>query len=351
MLLSLKDLKPHTISRDLKGYTIFIYGTPKSGKTTTAVKFPKNLLFGFEKGYNAIPNIYVVPINSWSEALNYQNQLIKDATQVQKQLDKDPNCGAETQFSTITIDTADISFDLCEKYICNQNGVQSIGEIAYGAGWKMVEKEYDMFFRRFVNAGYGLVIISHDKVASIKDEKGQEYQKITSTLGSTPRKIVNRLCDIIGYIKPISEISKDGVENTKSYMFLRGTSKWEAGSRFKYMPDYIEFNYQNLVNSIHNAIDEEAKHGNSEFVTDEKVSVMTDNQINFEDLILQTKTLIEKMLNKDETRFFPIIKEFIELRLGTGKLLKDATRVQVEQVNMIYYDLKDYIEENSIELD
>lgn len=63
-MLDLKNLQPHTISRDLKGYTIFIYGSPKVGKTTTAVKFPKNLLFGFEKGYNAIPNIFVVPINS-----------------------------------------------------------------------------------------------------------------------------------------------------------------------------------------------------------------------------------------------------------------------------------------------
>ena len=36
----------------------------KVGKTTTASKFEKNLIFGFEKGYSALPNIYAVPVNT-----------------------------------------------------------------------------------------------------------------------------------------------------------------------------------------------------------------------------------------------------------------------------------------------
>lgn len=280
--------------------------------------------------------------------MNYQNQLLKDAKEVQKKLEKDPSCGAETQFATITIDTADISFDLCEKYICAQNSVDSIGKVPYGAGWKMLEKEYDMFFRRFVNAGYGLVIISHDKVATIKDEKGNEYQRITSTLGATPRKIVNRLCDIIGYIKPITEITQDGEELNKSYMFMRGTSKWEAGARFRYIPDYIEFNYDNLVNSIHNAIDEEAKQGNSSYVTNEAIKPI-ETVINFDEVYAQTNTIINALAETNEENI-PFIREVIERHLGMGKLLKDATRVQVEQVCMILYDLKEFVSEHNIDL-
>ena len=280
--------------------------------------------------------------------MNYQNQLLKDAKEVQKKLEKDPSCGAETQFATITIDTADISFDLCEKYICAQNSVDSIGKVPYGAGWKMLEKEYDMFFRRFVNAGYGLVIISHDKVATIKDEKGNEYQRITSTLGATPRKIVNRLCDIIGYIKPITEITQDGEELNKSYMFMRGTSKWEAGARFRYIPDYIEFNYDNLVNSIHDAIDEEAKQGNSSYVTNEAIKPI-ETVINFDEVYAQTSTIINALAEINEENI-PFIREVIERHLGMGKLLKDATRVQVEQVCMILYDLKEFVSEHNIDL-
>lgn len=134
MAFNLKELQPHKISRNLKGYTLLIFGEPKVGKTTTATKFEKNLLLATEKGYNALPNIYVVPVNTWSDALNYQSQLLNDAEEVRQKLEQDPNCGAETQFFTITIDTADILFDLCERYICNQNGVDTIASVPYGAG-------------------------------------------------------------------------------------------------------------------------------------------------------------------------------------------------------------------------
>lgn len=65
--MSLLDIKPHEVSRDLRGYSVFFYGDPKSGKTTIASKFPKALLLAFEKGYNALPGVYAQPINSWGE--------------------------------------------------------------------------------------------------------------------------------------------------------------------------------------------------------------------------------------------------------------------------------------------
>ena len=40
---------------------------------------------------------------------------------------------------------------------------------------------------------------------------------------------------------------------------MRGTPRYEAGSRFKYTPDYIDFTYENLVNAIGEAIDKQAQ--------------------------------------------------------------------------------------------
>ena len=42
--INLLNIKPHQVSRDMRGYSVFFYGDPKSGKTTTATKFPKHLL-------------------------------------------------------------------------------------------------------------------------------------------------------------------------------------------------------------------------------------------------------------------------------------------------------------------
>ena len=66
-MLDILSLKPNKVSRDMRGYSVMLYGTPKSGKTTTASKFPNALLVAFEKGYSAIPDVIAAPINSWTE--------------------------------------------------------------------------------------------------------------------------------------------------------------------------------------------------------------------------------------------------------------------------------------------
>lgn len=44
IMVDIFAVKPHQVSKDLKGYALMFYGEPKSGKTTTAAKFPKSLL-------------------------------------------------------------------------------------------------------------------------------------------------------------------------------------------------------------------------------------------------------------------------------------------------------------------
>ena len=50
MGIDLLAIQPHQVSRDLRGYSVFFYGEPKSGKTTISTKFPNHLLLAFEKG-------------------------------------------------------------------------------------------------------------------------------------------------------------------------------------------------------------------------------------------------------------------------------------------------------------
>ena len=46
MAIDLMNLAPTTISRDLKGKYVCLYGDAGSGKISLAVSFPKNLLLG-----------------------------------------------------------------------------------------------------------------------------------------------------------------------------------------------------------------------------------------------------------------------------------------------------------------
>ena len=326
MAIDIFSIQPHEVSRDLCGYTVMLYGEPKTGKTTIASQFPKALLLAFETGYLAIPGIMAQPINKWSEF-----------KQVLKQL-KDEK--AHEQFSNIVIDTADIAYDLCEKFICNQAGVSAINEIPYGQGWSKASKEFDEALRSIPQMGYGLVMISHSQDKSFVDENGVEYNQIVPTLANRPRLIVDRMSDIIGFAHASQE--EDGTVHTTLYM--RGTPRFVAGSRFKYTPDSIEFTYQNLVDAIGNAIDKQAEETQGKYVTDKRTTAHTPQpELNFDDLMNQFNAAVAKLQEVTGSSFgttwAPRIVEITTKHLGAGKKVSDMTRSQTEQLALIVDDL------------
>lgn len=335
----LLNIQPHQVSRDMRGYSVFFYGEPKSGKTTTATKFPNHLLLAFEKGYNAIPGAMAQPINSWSEFRKVLRQL------------KQPE--VQAKFETIIIDTADIAYDYCEKYICANNNVDAIGDIGYGKGYSLVGKEYDEALRSIVQMNYGLVLISHSADKTFTDESGKEYNQIVPTLGTRPRNIVSRMCDIIGYSRAV----QDAEGKTSTKLFMRGTPRYVAGSRFKYTPDYIDFSYEALCKAISEAIDKQASEDGTEYFTDTKnnLYVDTSKNLDFDELMKEFGNIIANIPgssdatgeSEDGIKFKeywqPRIAQTIEKYLGKGHKMKDATRDQVEAIDLIVAELKDLV--------
>lgn len=303
----------------------------KTGKTTIASKFPKALLLAFETGYLAIPGIMAQPINKWSEF-----------KQVLKQLKDDK---AHEQFDNIIIDTADICYDLCEKYICNQEGVDTINQIPYGGGYAKAGKEFDEALRSIPQMGYGLVMISHSQDKTFKDENGEEYNQIVPTLANRPRLIVDRMSDIIGYAHPVQE--EDG--STHTVLYMRGTPRFIAGSRFKYTPDKIEFTYDNLVNAISDAIDKQAAENDGKFITDKRTDAYNvEPERDFASMMEEFKDLTHQIQhnvkpNEFKSKWAPKIISITDKYLGKGKKVADCTEAQVEQLELILIDLKEEV--------
>ena len=337
MAIDLLSIQPHQVSRDMRGYTVFLYGEPKSGKTTTATKFPRHLLLAFEKGYNAIPGAMAQPINSWSEFRQVLRQLKKAET--------------KEKFETIIIDTVDIAYNYCEKYVCSNAerpdggfGVDSIGDIPYGKGYTLLAQEFDEALRTIAQLDYGLVMISHATDKVFKNEAGDEYNRIVPTLDKRAKNIVSRMVDLYGY----SRIVIDDKGNDVTKLFLRGTNRYEAGSRFKYTPDYIDFNYDALVNAIGEAIDKQAKEDGKEYFTDKRQNLYNDTtkDLNFDTLMSEFKTLINTITSiassaDMDSKYAPMITQIVERYLGKGKKVGDMSRDQVEALSLIIADLKE----------
>ena len=322
-MLDLLSLQPHQVSNDLRGYSVMFYGEAKSGKTTTASKFPKSLIIAFEKGYAALPGVMAIPVNSWTDFLKILRQL------------KDP--AVKEKFETIIIDTVDIAYDYCEQFICSQAEVDSIADIPFGGGYSKLSKEFDSKLRSIVQQDFGVVLISHSTDKVFKDENGIEYNKIIPTLPAKARLIASRMCDIIGYSRSVNTDT-----GTKTMLFLRGTERYEAGSRFKYTPDAIEFNHDNLVNAIQGAVKKQAQEDQIES-SQMKDNINTKNltALDFEDLLLQFNSIAARLASANSEKNIPKITDIVEKYLGIGKKVNDMSKGQADLLDMILYDLKE----------
>ena len=324
--MGLLDIKPHQVSRDLRGYSVFLYGAPKTGKTTIACQFPGALLLAFEKGYSTIGGVLAQPINSWSE---FKKLFVEF---------KDP--AVKERYQTIVIDTADIAYSYCEKYICTResdakHSYQNVADIPYGKGYSMAMDEFDECIRKILQLGYGLVIISHDQDKTMKNENGEEYNQIIPTLDKRARLVCERTCDIIGYCREVED--QEGHKTVR--MFMRETSRYVAGSRFKYTPDSIELSYDNLVKAIADAIDEQERVSKGT-TTNSFNNLHTDDiEYDFPALMKEVQQTVGALMSGHSEIEHKIVS-IVDKHLGKGKKVSDCTPDQAALVDLILYDLK-----------
>ena len=308
MAINLLNLQPHKVSRDLSGYITFVYGAPKTGKTTLATQMDGSLLLAFEPGYHALPGVIAQDVLTWGEMKQIYRELKKPEVQ--------------SVYKSIIIDTIDIAADRCKKYICQQNGIEDLGDLGYGKGWTKFKDEFNEVFRGLTQLGYAVFFIGHHKEVTVTDSAGQDHIVIRPALSNSTREVIAGMADIYGYAH---QVAKDKM----SVLTLRDTSGIiECGCRFKYIPTEITLNYQNLVTAIQEAIDKEAAENNNEFVTDDRLETPVEQNYDFDDLMKQFGDIVGQLMQKDREKYSPHITRIVEKYLGRGKKVSEATTDQ-----------------------
>ena len=238
-MASIFDLEPSKISRDLKGKFILIYGQPKTGKSTFGSQLPRALFMNFEQGTNALAGIRSMPIMKWTDAKKVLSEL------------RQPK--AREMYDSIVVDTASIAWQLCEKYVCQREGVDSIRDIPWGGGWTMLKQEFSEFWREITLLGFGILFIAHskDKPTEMRTEDGEAITAVCPDLPNQCYTIINSIVDIIGYLQV--QMNPDGT--SERFLYTRSTPYIFAGSRYQYLAPKIKFGYQELVDAIGDAID------------------------------------------------------------------------------------------------
>lgn len=241
MAIDLLNIKPHVVSRDLSSYITFIYGAPKTGKTTLSTQMPGALLLAFEKGYNLLPGVIPQDVTSWGEMKQIYRELKKPEV--------------KERYKCIIIDTVDYAADFCQKYICSQLGIENMGDGGWATNsWPKYKKEFEDVFRGLTMLGYSVFFISHETEVTEKDPRtGKEFSQKRPTVQSSALKIIENMADIYGYAYQDNNV-ETGEQSTK-LMLRCNDMTVRCGCRAKYMPALIEFTYPSLVKALNDAID------------------------------------------------------------------------------------------------
>ena len=321
--MHLWEVEKNVISRDLKGKYVLLYGKPKSGKTTAACSFPDAVLLAFEKGYNAIGNAFPFDINKWSDF----KMALRDL--------EDPR--SKERFKTVVIDTVSICWEMCEKYICQQNGVQKIGDIPWGGGYTACKKEFETSIRRITQLGYGVVLIAHSASRIEKTADGSDVEIVAPDLPKRAAEVCNGIVDIIGYI------GSEWVNGErKQWLYTRETPTLFAGSRFKYMPDKIPFGYTELVNAIADAIEMAEKQDGA--IVADTIQIKTERSVDFNTVRARAQELWNQLVGSGENAnpdMATTILKKIEMTMGRRMKLSEFTEDQKDILELVVLDMEE----------
>lgn len=338
------NLQPNKVPTDAKSYSTFVYGHPKTGKSTFVNDLygEKVIFLGTEHRHQAIAGAHVINVDSWAEFLQVMKLIRKPEVQ--------------EKYDAICIDTVGRLESYCEQYTLSKLGLDDLSEGSWGSGFGEYNKQLEKGLSLIEKCGLTPVFISHAKQETKKvllseareEEKGKdgatvskdkktgkeyvEYQKTTPDVKNKFFNMINRIADNILFL----DLSVDGEGREDRKIFYRDTVDHLAGASYKYMVEHTKLSPEAYKKAVEDAIKAEGK----DSTVDKSKEKMGDNSGEYDyDKLMTELTALGKQLQEDGKG-----KErntIIEKVLGHGKKAKDLDESQVEVLSVLVNELKE----------
>lgn len=187
---------------------LVIFGASKVGKTTKLTELPNCLIIDTEKGTKYLTALKV-NVNSLTELKAVSAELKKGHT-----------------YEYGVLDTIDNIVNWVEKEVCRENGVQSLIDMAYGAGYNMVRERVMAIISAFKSRFKHFILVGHRKQTII----GTDSVEVDVTSLDISGKLKNMICadaDAIGYVYRNDE--------GDLMVSFKGVNSLEVGSRCSHL--------------------------------------------------------------------------------------------------------------------
>lgn len=210
----------------------------------------------------------------------------------------------------------------------------------------MVKNEFSEALREITMLGFGIILVCHEKEkpTGMCDEEGNPLTRVEPDGPRQMREIIDALVDIIGYIGV--EFDPATKENVR-YLYTRQSPTVFAGSRYQYLSPRIKFGYQELVNAIGEAIDEDVRVNGAKVA--DKIEQAPVKTKTFAEVLEEARTLWIKYLEtasneEDKEQRLRIMKDIIKNIFGNEEFrLSQALPSQIDLIDLFCSEVKELL--------
>jgi len=187
-----------------------MYGSPFSGKTTFANKFPDPLMLNTDGNIKFVDAPFIAikdkvePNGRMSPKRTFAWDVFKE---VIEELEKKDN-----EFKTIIVDLLEDCYEHCRLYMYDQMGITHESDDSFRA-WDKVQTEFLSTLKKLMNLDYeNIILISHEDTSKDITKKGGD--KITAIKPNLREKVANK---VAGMVDIVARVIADGDVRTLSF--------------------------------------------------------------------------------------------------------------------------------------
>lgn len=215
---------------------IWMYGSPFSGKTTFANKFPDPLMLNTDGNIKFVDAPYIpikdeVSVTGRLTSRKFAWAVFKEAIAELEKKDND--------FKTIIVDLLEDTYEYCRLYMYDQMGITHESDDSFRA-WDKVRTEFLSTLKKLMNLNYeNIILISHEDTSKDITKKGGD--KITAIKPNLQEKTGNK---VAGMVDIVARVVAD---DSKRVLSFKTNEVIFGGGRLTTSVNEIDLDYDEFL--------------------------------------------------------------------------------------------------------